>query len=207
MLSQLRLYNNLVTDLKLRVRSVLALLVFLKWTLPNVFSTLQSKLGGDLTFSLLYHRGHLQIIIYLFKSICFPALTAFHSCSVDHLSQRTVPTTVACIAGFKVHWWKSQLLWLGRSCCLRSCSLLKARQMKTSEEDFLQQKKHKGTCRTTKPGKPMGQCHAVRGAAAWKLYCIESDVSSKTRSSNSFSCTAWYWMTLWIITQERRAGV
>lgn len=116
-LSQLRLYSNIVTDLKLRVTSVLALLVFLKRTLPNVFSTLQSKLGGDLTFSLLYHRGHLQIIIYLFKSICFPALTAFRSCSVDHLSQRTVPTTVACIAGFKVHWWKSQLLWLGRSCC------------------------------------------------------------------------------------------
>lgn len=139
--------------MKLRVRSVLALFVFLKWILPNVFSTLQSKLGGDLTFSLLCRHGHLKIIIYLFKPISFPALTAFHSCSIDHLSQSTVPTTVARIAGLKVPAPVTQWVML-----LRSCSLFKARQMETSEEDFFQQKKHKGTCRTTKPVKQMGQC-------------------------------------------------
>lgn len=42
----------------------------------NVFSTLQYKLGGDLTFSLLYHHGHLKILIYFNPQLSLPFVAA-----------------------------------------------------------------------------------------------------------------------------------
>lgn len=77
--------------MKLGVRPILTLCLsmFLKWILPNVFSTLQSKLGGGITFFLLCYHGHFKVLIYMFQSTCPPAPAVFCSCIIEHLLQRT----------------------------------------------------------------------------------------------------------------------
>lgn len=140
--------------MKLGVRPILTLCLsmFSKQTLPNVFSTLQSKLGGGITFFLRCCHGHFKVLIYMFQSTCPPAPAAFCSCSTEHLFQRTGPAAV-CIAWLKGHCWQCKSV--GHVAEVKQP--LRARQMDMWRGP-LPGKETKRAHRTIRPARPVGIC-------------------------------------------------
>lgn len=144
--------------MKLRVRPILTLglSVFLKWTLPNVFSTLQSKRGGGINFFLLYYHGHFKVLIYLFPSTC-PLFPPPFVAAAQSMSARGQGQLLHAMLGLKdTADNPSSCKSVGHVAEVKQP--LRSQANGTSEGALFQPKKHKHAHRTIRPGKPAGLC-------------------------------------------------